>query len=64
MRIIAGKYKGRKLDYNQDNYFRPTLDKVRESIFNVLGEDIVESAVLDLFCGSGSLGQYLSTTIS
>lgn len=56
MRIIAGKYKGRKLVYNKDSYFRPTLDRVRESIFNVLGEDIVDSTVLDLFCGSGSLG--------
>ncbi|MCP4580882.1 MAG: 16S rRNA (guanine(966)-N(2))-methyltransferase RsmD [candidate division Zixibacteria bacterium] len=56
MRIIAGKLKGRKLTGPKGNQFRPTLDRVKESIFNVLGEDIIGSRVLDLFCGSGSLG--------
>ncbi len=56
MRVIAGKFKGRKLVSVKDELFRPTLDRVKESIFNVLGDDIIDSNVLDLFCGSGSLG--------
>jgi 16S rRNA (guanine966-N2)-methyltransferase len=54
--VIAGKLKGRKLAGPEKDQFRPTLDRVKESIFNVLGEDIIGSRVLDLFCGSGSLG--------
>jgi 16S rRNA (guanine966-N2)-methyltransferase len=56
MRVITGKYKGRKLISCQGKLFRPTLDRVKESIFNVLGNDVIDSCVLDLFCGSGSLG--------
>jgi len=56
MRVIAGKFKGRVLTCSKAASCRPTLDRVRESIFNVLGEDILDSRVLDLFCGSGSLG--------
>ena len=56
MRVIAGKFRGRKLTGPRDDRFRPTLDQVKESIFNVLGDDITGSRVLDLFCGSGSLG--------
>ena len=56
MRVIAGKFKGRVITCSKSASFRPTLDKVRESIFNVLGADIIDRRVLDLFCGSGSLG--------
>ncbi|MCE5330246.1 16S rRNA (guanine(966)-N(2))-methyltransferase RsmD [bacterium] len=53
---MAGKFKGRKLKGPNDLNIRPTLDRVKESIFNVLGKDIAKSKVLDLFSGSGSLG--------
>jgi len=54
--VIAGKFKGRQLIGPKDQSFRPTLDRVKESIFNVLGQDLVDSLVLDLFCGTGALG--------
>ena len=56
MRVISGIYRGRKLAGPKGDRFRPTLDRVKESIFSVLGADIEGSNVLDLFCGSGSLG--------
>ena len=56
MRVITGKFKGRKLVSHKGDLFRPTLDKVKESIFNVLGDDVIDANVLDLFCGCGSLG--------
>ena len=56
MRIIAGILKGRSLIGPKNIPFRPTLDRVRESIFNVLGDDLIDSIVLDLFCGTGALG--------
>lgn len=56
MRVISGIFRGRKLTGPKGDQFRPTLDRVKESIFNVLGADIDGSNVLDLFCGSGSLG--------
>ncbi|MBE3089066.1 MAG: 16S rRNA (guanine(966)-N(2))-methyltransferase RsmD, partial [Actinobacteria bacterium] len=56
MRIIAGEFKGKKLKIPEDYDIRPTQDRVKESIFNVLGETIINRKVLDLFSGSGSLG--------
>jgi 16S rRNA (guanine(966)-N(2))-methyltransferase RsmD len=56
IRVIAGKFKGRKLASHRSGFFRPTLDRVKESIFNVLGDSVESKYVLDLFCGSGSLG--------
>ncbi len=56
VRVIAGKYKGRPLLGPKKDNFRPTLDRVKESIFNVLGQDLIDAVVLDLFCGSGALG--------
>jgi len=56
LRVISGKFRGRKLTGPKGDQFRPTLDRVKESIFNVLGADVVNGKVLDLFCGSGSLG--------
>jgi len=56
MRIIAGKYKGRRLKFSKALNYRPTLDRVRESIFNILGYDLIDAIALDLFCGTGSLG--------
>jgi 16S rRNA (guanine966-N2)-methyltransferase len=54
MRIIAGKYKGRKIDFPK--HIRPTQDKVRQAIFGTLGQDFKGFSVLDLFAGSGAMG--------
>ncbi len=56
MRVISGKYKGRKLDGFNENGTRPTMDRVKESIFGSIQNYIDDSIVLDLFAGSGSLG--------
>lgn len=55
MRIIAGKYKGKKL-FSPAKNVRPTLDRVKESIFSIVQDRIEDAVVLDLFCGSGALG--------
>ena len=54
MRIIAGLYRGRQI--NAPDSSRPTLDRVRENLFNILGPSIRGARVLDLFGGSGALG--------
>ena len=54
MRIIGGKAKGTKLYTLEGNSTRPTLDRVRESLFNILQTDIKDSVFLDLFSGSGA----------
>lgn len=56
MRIIAGKKRGLKLDTLQGDNTRPTLDRVREALFSILGGSCDGREVLDLFAGSGSLG--------
>ena len=56
MRIIAGEFKGRKLESPADNSVRPTTDKVKEALFSILTERIWGSRVLDLFSGTGNLG--------
>jgi len=56
MRIIRGKLKGRSLFYDKNPFLRPTQDKVKEAIFNILQFEIEGKTVLDLFCGTGSLG--------
>lgn len=55
MRVISGKYRGKRLNSPIGNDVRPTGDKVKESIFNVIQFDVAESRFLDLFCGSGSM---------
>lgn len=55
MRIIAGSKKGHKLFEFEGQKIRPTTDRVKESIFNLIQEFIPESTVLDLFSGSGAL---------
>lgn len=54
MRIITGKYKGRTLVAPKEDA-RPTLDRTKETLFNVLNPKINGSVVLDLFAGSGQL---------
>lgn len=56
MRIISGKYKGKKLDGYNINGTRPTMDRVKESLFGMIQSKIKNSVCLDLFAGSGSLG--------
>ncbi|MCK6620388.1 MAG: 16S rRNA (guanine(966)-N(2))-methyltransferase RsmD [Calditrichaceae bacterium] len=56
MRIISGKYKGRQLHSAKDQSIRPTTDKIKEYIFELLGDFVSDAITLDLFCGSGSLG--------
>lgn len=57
MRIIGGKMRGTKLQ-TLDGFetTRPTLDRVKESLFNIISMKIIDSEVLDLFSGSGALG--------
>lgn len=61
MRIVGGIHKGRALQTPQNRAIRPTTDRVREAIFNVLahsntGFEITNARVLDLFAGTGALG--------
>lgn len=56
MRIISGKAKGKKLYSPKGKGIRPTADRVKESIFNILGGQLEGIRVLDLFSGTGSLG--------
>ena len=56
MRIISGMSKGRKLITPKSLSLRPTSDRVKESIFNILSEEIEGGVVLDLFAGTGNLG--------
>jgi 16S rRNA (guanine(966)-N(2))-methyltransferase RsmD len=56
MRIIAGKYKGRRLIAPPGRDVRPTSDYLREALFNVIGTDVAEARVLDGFAGTGALG--------
>lgn len=56
MRIISGKYRGLKLADFDGDVVRPTADRVKESLFNILMGKVAGADVLDLFCGSGNLG--------
>lgn len=55
MRIISGKHRGMKLAEFSGKDIRPTADRVKESLFNILGS-VEDFIVLDLFCGSGNVG--------
>lgn len=56
MRIISGKYRGLTLAEFDGNRIRPTADRVKESLFNILYGKVSGATALDLFCGSGNLG--------
>ncbi len=56
MRVISGKFRGKKLISPKDNQIRPTSDKVKGAIFNILQRQINGSKCLDLFAGTGNLG--------
>jgi 16S rRNA (guanine966-N2)-methyltransferase len=65
MRIVGGKHRGRKLESPPDERVRPTSDRARESLFNILSHGrfaaggtslLIGARVLDVFCGTGALG--------
>lgn len=60
MRIVGGEFRGRALKAPKSQAIRPTTDRIRESLFNVLehnyGESLEGTRVLDLFAGTGALG--------
>ena len=61
MRVISGSARGTVLHSIEDISTRPTLDRVKESLFNIIQNDIEDTTVLDLFAGSGAIGiEFLS----
>ncbi len=62
MRVISGKYKGRRILFESKNNYRPTLSRIREDIFNLLSHnnnldlDLKNLIFCDLFAGTGSIG--------
>ena len=56
MRVIAGTYRSRILKSLKGQTLRPTSDRLRETLFNVLGPDVAGSRFLDLFAGTGAIG--------
>ena len=56
MRVIAGEARGARLTVPKGPNIRPTLDRVRESLFNILNPRIAEAGFLDLYAGSGANG--------
>lgn len=56
MRVISGKARGLKLNTPKNKDVRPTTDRVKESLFNIINFYVMDSNILDLFAGTGSLG--------
>jgi 16S rRNA (guanine966-N2)-methyltransferase len=56
MRIIAGEFRGRKIGQPPLDKARPTKDRIRESVFNMIASEVPGARVLDLFSGSGAYG--------
>jgi 16S rRNA (guanine(966)-N(2))-methyltransferase RsmD len=56
LRVIAGKAKGRKLKSVPGDTTRPITDRAKESLFNILGGDVIDSNWWDLFAGTGAVG--------
>ncbi|WP_038175758.1 MULTISPECIES: 16S rRNA (guanine(966)-N(2))-methyltransferase RsmD [Vibrio] len=56
VRIISGLWRGRKLPVHDAEGLRPTTDRVKETLFNWLAQDVPQAKCLDLFAGSGGLG--------
>lgn len=56
MRVISGKARGTKLSSIESLSTRPTLDRVKESLFNIIQNNLKGAVILDLFAGSGQLG--------
>lgn len=56
IRVISGKWRGRKLPVHDVDGLRPTTDRIKETVFNWLMNDLLQRNVLDCFAGSGGLG--------
>jgi 16S rRNA (guanine(966)-N(2))-methyltransferase RsmD len=56
MRVIAGKYKHRVLKGPKHEGLRPTADRIKEALFNIISAKLIEADFLDLFAGSGAIG--------
>jgi 16S rRNA (guanine966-N2)-methyltransferase len=56
MRIVAGRWRGRRIDAPRDDRVRPTADRVREAWMSIVRAELPDARVLDLFAGSGALG--------
>jgi len=56
VRVVAGRWGGRRLQAPPGDATRPTSDRVREALFSILGARVEDACVLDLFAGSGALG--------
>jgi 16S rRNA (guanine(966)-N(2))-methyltransferase RsmD len=56
VRIIAGEFKGRRLKTPSGTKLRPTSDKLRETLFNILAPRVAGARVLDVFAGTGAVG--------
>lgn len=56
MRVIAGTYRSRRLRTLRGLSLRPTSDRTRETLFNILGSDVQDAVFVDLFAGSGAVG--------
>ncbi len=56
MRIIGGQFRGKKLHGFRGKEIRPTSDRLRESIFNIIHKHVRNATVLDLYAGTGALG--------
>ena len=56
LRIIGGKWKGKKIYFDLSNELSPTPDRAKEVLFNWLGQDLSGVNCLDLFSGTGALG--------
>ena len=56
MRIVAGRYRSRRLKVGPKEGIRPTSDRLRETLFNILGDRVIESTFLDAYAGVGAIG--------
>ncbi|MGB2600502.1 MAG: 16S rRNA (guanine(966)-N(2))-methyltransferase RsmD [Candidatus Omnitrophota bacterium] len=56
LRIIGGQFRGRKIKHPETVTVRPTKDRIREAVFNMIAEHVPGASVLDLFAGSGAFG--------
>ena len=56
MRVIAGTHRGRRLRRPQGSAIRPTSDRVREALFSIIGNRLLDSRFLDLYAGTGAVG--------
>jgi len=55
LRIVGGRFRGRKLHYSGDRRTRPMKDRLREAVFNLVGPAVVQTHAIDLFAGTGAL---------